>query len=37
MGKAIRENPIEVRLGEGFQIGNANLQNREKGLCTWTT
>ena len=21
MGKAIRENPIEVRLGEGFQLG----------------
>ena len=32
MGKAIRENPVEVRLGEGFRIGNVSFVHREKGL-----
>ena len=40
MGKAIWENPIEVRLGEGFQIGNAYSYTVKKGysyLCMWMT
>ena len=32
MGKAIWENPIAARLGDGFQIGNAYLWTVEKGL-----
>ena len=40
MEKAIRENPIETRLGEGFQIGNVSLHTVKKDfshLCTWMT
>ena len=31
MGKAIWETPIEIRVGESFQLGSL-LVNREKGL-----
>ena len=40
VGQAIRENPIEIRLGEGFQIGNAYSHTVKKGypyLCMWMT
>ena len=40
MGKAIRENPIEVRLGEGFQLGMLIRTPSKKGysyLCMWMT
>ena len=40
MGKAIREDPIEVRLGKGFQIGNVSLYIVKKDysyLCMWMT
>ena len=32
MGKAIRESSFEIRLGEGFQIGNAYSYTVKKGL-----
>ena len=40
MGKAIWENPLEIRLGEGFPIGNAYSYTVKKGysyLCVWMT
>ena len=36
--KAISENPVEVRLGEGFHIGNADSLTEKKeysSLCMW--
>ena len=38
-GKGNLRKPIEVRLGEGFQIGNAYLYTVKKGCsyqCMWT-
>ena len=40
MGKAISDNPIVARLGEGFQIGNVSLFIVKKDysyLCMWMT
>ena len=32
MGKAIRENPMKTRVGEGSQLGECLFAHREKGL-----
>ena len=38
IGEAICENPVEIRLGESFQIGNVSLYIEKKDysyLCVW--